>query len=518
MEKLQNDITKGARKKTKRIDKNKKRRVFLISALIFLFVTLSAIGAIGVNEWLEYRRFVAYMRQVVEVDTIYHGISVDGVALGGMTYDEANNALLGITTQKLEALRFELKFDENTWLIDHEDINARFDYEENLLNAFSQAREGQLRQRYDQIKAIEDNGLMFATELEYDADLLSKQIDDIAEQINLLPQDAQLEFLPDEEEKFIITSEKHGLQLNRQQVVEDILHRLKESQFGVVELQPEILEPTVFSSDLEKITHRIAQFYTGFGTSSQNRIHNVKFALSKVNGYRLNPGEIFSFNEVVGRRVVERGFRPAPIIMPDRSLQDSPGGGVCQASTMMYNAALRADLEIVERRHHSFPVFYVPPGLDAAVVYGAVDVKFRNNRETPVFFRTFYENGKIYVEVYGESFPDKGEIRVVSRITETIDAPVPKRVLDIDKEHVTNPGEEKIHVENRQGLRVTSVMYYYENGEQIWSRVITNDFYRPIQGIIYYLPPLPEPVEPEQPALPSPTPPNEGTEDNRSSG
>jgi len=230
--------------------------------------------------------------------------------------------------------------------------------------------------------------------------------------------------------------------------------------------------------------------------------------MSKINGLRLDPGEVFSFNETVGRRTVERGFRPAPIIMPDRSLQDSPGGGVCQASTMMYNAALRANLEIIERRHHSFPVFYVPAGQDAAVVYGALDVKFKNNRETPVFFRAFYEDRKIYIEVYGQAFANDGEIIIESVITQTAVAPEPIRIRDDAKEYVQNPGEEKVHVVSRRGLRAQTEMIYLENGVEVWRKTVSTDNYRPIQGIIYYLPPLPiitVPYTPTQPAADSNT-------------
>lgn len=486
----------------RRADRNKKQSV-LIYALIFVFIAASA--AYGFFEWsryLQHKEYMAYVRQIVEVDTYYEGISIDDTALGGKTFDEAKSALMEISNKRLASISFQLRYGNDEWVIDYEDINASFNIDEVLKQAFNIAREGELLERYQQITDLKKNNLSFYTKLEYDEDLLEDQIERIAQQVDLLPKDAIIEFFPDNEEKFVITPEESGSKLNQQELFDYITLRIENSDFREVVLETDAVEPAIFENDLKKLTSRVVQFYTGFGTSSANRIHNVRFALSKVNGLRLESGAVFSFNEIVGRRVEERGFRPAPIIMPDRSMQDSPGGGVCQASTMMYNAALRANLEILERRHHSFPVFYVPAGLDAAVVYGALDVKFKNNRETPIFFRTFYEDKKIFVEIYGEAFPNNGEIKVESRITDTIDAPEPKRIRDDAKEHVKNPGEEKVHVENRMGLRVQSVMTYYENGTKVWSEVISNDFYRPIQGIIYYLPPLPAPVEPALPTQP----------------
>jgi len=499
MRKLNGNHSGLADGRVKRSDRNKKQSR-IIFAIIFIFIAAS--GVYGLNEWIVYQRQIAYMRQVVEVDTYYEGISIDDVALGGMTFENAKSELLEKANERLSAIRFELVYEDENWVIDHENIDASLNVDEVMQQAFNIAREGSLLERYEKINDLRENNKNFYTTLKYDQDLLVKHIQDIAQQIDTVSKDAVIEFLPDEEEKFVITPEEIGSKLDRQKLVDYLILRIEDSNFGEVVLEPDDVKPAIFGDDLNKLTSRIVHFYTGFGTSSQNRIHNVVFSLSKVNGLRLDPGQVFSFNETVGRRVVERGFRPAPIIMPDRSMQDSPGGGVCQASTMMYNAALRANLEILERRHHSFPVFYVPAGLDAAVLYGALDVRFKNNRETPLFFRTFYEDHKMYVEIYGEAFPNDGEIKVESRIIETIAAPEPKRIRDDAKKHVKNPGEEKVHVENRMGIRVQSIMTYYENGIKVWSEIISNDHYRPIQGIIYYLPPLPAPIDPATPTQP----------------
>jgi len=488
-----------------RAKKNKKRAWIIFTAVM---VMLLMAGVYALNEWVEYQRHIEYMEQVVEVDTFYEGIFIDNVAVGGMSLAEAQRELQETTNERLSAISFDLIYNDRRWIINHDDINASLNVDKVLQEAFKVAREGSLLERYNQIRDLEINNLNFYTILEYSKDMLIAQVERIAQQIDTLPQDAVIEFLPDEEEKFLITAEKYGVKLKQQELVDGLILRIDNSNFGEVELEVEDIAPMVLGEDLEKLTSKVVQFYTGFGTSSENRIHNVRFSMSKINGLRLDPGEVFSFNETVGRRTVERGFRPAPIIMPDRSLQDSPGGGVCQASTMMYNAALRANLEIIERRHHSFPVFYVPAGQDAAVVYGALDVKFKNNRETPVFFRAFYEDRKIYIEAYGQAFANDGEIIIESVITQTAVAPEPIRIRDDAKEYVQNPGEEKVHVVSRRGLRAQTEMIYLENGVEVWRKTVSTDNYRPIQGIIYYLPPLPiitVPYTPTQPAADSNT-------------
>lgn len=488
--------------KKKRGDRRKKVYPILITIVILCILLAGAYGVYQWNQNIREQEHLAYLSSVVNVETFYEGIYIDGIDLNGLSFTDAQTLLQAEAVKRLGMIHFNLKLGTQTWTLNYKDINATINTDQVLQEAFQLGRDGDLEERYNFVRDLAQNNIHLDTELSFDYSLLENYVQNLAENIEKKPVDATISFFPDEKEKFKITSENRGRILEKDQLLDILQTRIADQDFSDIILETKNVEPSVFKADLEKLTSRVVQFDTGFGTSSANRIHNVRFSMSKVNGVILEPGEVFSFNEVVGRRTVERGFKPAPIIMPDRSMRDSPGGGVCQASTMVYVAALLADLEIVERRHHSFPVFYVPAGLDAAVVYGSLDVKFRNNRETPLFFRTFYENRRIFIEVYGEAFPNNAEIKLESRITETIAAPVPLRIRDELKEHVTNPGEEKVHVENRKGLRVQSTITLVENGSQIWTRVVANDFYRPIQGIIYYLPPL---IETEVVAPSAPT-------------
>jgi vancomycin resistance protein YoaR len=114
----------------------------------------------------------------------------------------------------------------------------------------------------------------------------------------------------------------------------------------------------------------------------------------------LLPGDTFSYNEVVGPRTIREGFRKAPVIVKGE-LVPGDGGGVCQVSTTVYMAALQAGLQIVQRSHHAFPIHYAPPGLDATVVYGAIDLRFRNNTPCPIALVAEAKNGRVVVRVLG---------------------------------------------------------------------------------------------------------------------
>lgn len=117
-------------------------------------------------------------------------------------------------------------------------------------------------------------------------------------------------------------------------------------------------------------------------SDDDERAENLRLAAEAINGYVIEPGATFSFNEVVGDTTAERGYKEAPVLYSS-GLGSSDGGGICQVSTALYIAAVKADLEIVERHPHSVPSDYAPIGLDATIVYGSRDLRIKNNTDFP---------------------------------------------------------------------------------------------------------------------------------------
>lgn len=144
-------------------------------------------------------------------------------------------------------------------------------------------------------------------------------------------------------------------------------------------------ELTAISSPLESSVNEneISKYTTILYNKEENRVHNIKTAAKKLNHSVVEPGEVFSFNETIGERTSERGYRKASILV-DGEKKTGTGGGVCQISSTLYNAALQVDMEILERHKHSKEVPYVPEGKDAAVVYGSKDFRFKNTKDYPV--------------------------------------------------------------------------------------------------------------------------------------
>lgn len=137
---------------------------------------------------------------------------------------------------------------------------------------------------------------------------------------------------------------------------------------------------------IEPVEETLSAFYTKIVDSSKARLKNIQLANEALNKAIVQSGDIFSFNDVVGPRTADRGYQEAPIII-DEEKEMGIGGGVCQVSTTLYNAALAGGLEIIERHQHSAEVGYIELGRDATVSYGGYDLKFKNTLPYPIRFQ-----------------------------------------------------------------------------------------------------------------------------------
>lgn len=143
----------------------------------------------------------------------------------------------------------------------------------------------------------------------------------------------------------------------------------------------------------------IAAFATGLRGRTASQVHNVRLALAALDGQVIRPGAEFSFNRIVGPWGPDKGYRRAPVSFSGERLLDW-GGGVCQASTAVYNTALLAGLPIVERHRHHWATIYVPPGQDAAVAYPSIDLRFRNTLAAPIRVAARVEGESVLIEFW----------------------------------------------------------------------------------------------------------------------
>ena len=199
--------------------------------------------------------------------------------------------------------------------------------------------------------------------------------------------------------------------------LEDAKNLLQEEKDEYI-IPLKILYPNVTTNMIgsEAFPDLLSDFSTKYAASNKNRTTNLILAANKINGTVLMPGETFSYNKTVGERTIAAGYKEAPIYVSGR-VEDGLGGGICQITTALYNAVLYANLEVTERSNHQFVPSYAGASRDATVVYGAIDFKFKNNREYPIKITCSVSNGIANFKIFGLKSENDYEVQITSRIT-----------------------------------------------------------------------------------------------------
>lgn len=196
-----------------------------------------------------------------------------------------------------------------------------------------------------------------------------------------------------------IVQEKPGLTLDRikfRQLFQDYFY---ENSREEIILPKQKVYPRVDSELLAEIREKeIGSYTTYFKKNNKERSHNILLAAEAINNHVVFPGKRFSFNNVVGKRTKERGYKRAPVIVKGELAEDI-GGGICQVSSTLYNAVELKGVQIIERYSHSRSVPYVPPGRDATVSWYGPDFVFKNNYRQPILIRATADEGKMIIRI-----------------------------------------------------------------------------------------------------------------------
>ncbi|MCI8468260.1 MAG: VanW family protein [Eggerthellaceae bacterium] len=201
----------------------------------------------------------------------------------------------------------------------------------------------------------------------------------------------------------------------------------------------------------------IGQYQAISQSEDAARAENIRLAADAIDGTVVEPGATFSFNEVVGDSSAERGYQEAPVIR-DGQVALGDGGGICQVSTALYIAAVKADLEIVERHPHSVVSDYAPPGLDATIVYGQSDLRIKNDTDHAITIYAKAVGQTVDVSIIGDPLGEGVTVDATSRIVDRYEKPNSK-------------GEE------RQYYVAESFRVYYQDGVRTTRDLLSCDIY-----------------------------------------
>ena len=325
---------------------------------------------------------------------IHKNITIENISVGKLTKEEAVNMLK--KTYPLD--NFNINYNNESWTIKPEDIELSFHIEERVDEALNYTRSKSIWNNIKRKGKLNINKpYNIKIKATYNEVKLSKQLEKIYEKVNVEAVDATFYVEPSGEIKR--SESKEGRYVDISKLKDDIYNMINKKKIKDINLPVLTLYPKTSTKQVKSINSILGQFSTSF-IDSTSRGSNIHVAGESTSDVLLMPGETFSYNKKTGARNWVNGYQSAPIIVGGRVV-NGEGGGVCQVSTTIYNAALLSGLTIDEVHNHSLPSRYAPRGRDATVSYGYTDLKFTNPYTHPVYIKNIVGNGAITSKIYG---------------------------------------------------------------------------------------------------------------------
>ncbi|NLZ38712.1 MAG: hypothetical protein GX893_03805 [Firmicutes bacterium] len=409
-------------------------------------------------------------------DRIYAGINIDTINVGGLTKETARQLLEDELLKNNFAQNLvELQINEQVYRKTFAELGITVDLNKTIESAYLVGRKLLHLFRYPQRLQLARKKATISPCIQIDQTKFQNTLKEIAISTEEAAVNASFKLSADRK-KVEIEADKPGRTIDVQETYRIVLESVK-SFFAPISVEVPMLEIkaeiTAEYLDSLGITEEIASFSTVFSTANANRAHNIRLAAAALDKALILPNTVFSFNDTVGNATAARGYRAAPVIVNGR-LVDGIGGGICQVSSTLYNAVLLADLEIIERRNHGLAVNYLPPGLDATVAYGSIDLKFKNSRSHALWLRTFIDNNKITVALYGTKIPGQ-EVRVYTSNVQKI--PAGEKIIETDS---LPKGKKELIRAGQPGYRATVWRAVFLNGKEERREKISQDTYKAV--------------------------------------
>lgn len=252
----------------------------------------------------------------------------------------------------------------------------------------------------------------------------------------------------------------------------------EEKEEYIIPLTITIPEMTLDKLGQEAFPHILGTFSTTYNMENKNRVTNLELASEKIDGTIILPGEIFSYNKIVGERTIAKGYKEAAVYSGGKVV-DGIGGGICQLSSTLYNAVIYANLEITSRSNHRFLTSYVTAGRDATVSWGTIDFCFKNTRAYPIKILSNVKNGVVTTQICGIKEEKEYEVVIESIVTEVI-----PYSINYIRDTAMKQGEEEIKQYGANGAKSMTYKIVKQNGIMISKTLLSSDTYHALERII----------------------------------
>jgi vancomycin resistance protein YoaR len=425
-----------------------------------------ALAAVGLAGWM-----VAVDR--LYTDRVLPGVTLEGVPVGGLTVRDLHDRVHVLAAPTL-GRPVTVRFGARSNVLTAEELGMRPAVDRTVAAVLAAGRSARILDRVRDRLVMLRRPASVTILYEYDQTAAQAAATRLAATISAEPRDATVQVVAGR--LVVVTASQDGVVMDPAESAARIIGALTNRRSSV-NLPADLRRPVLTTEEAGQMADPIARFTTRF-PYNPDRIHNIRQAAGALRGRLLVPNAVLSYNEVVGPRDPAHGYRKAPILYGD-ILVPGDGGGVCQVSSTLFNAALLAEMAVESRTNHSQPVAYLPPGRDATVDYGVIDLRLRNASGHPLFLWTEVGPGSLTVTVFGVRRPGRD---VAIEVTDRVWIPAPTNTVTV-RDPMLAEGETKIDPP-RQGLRARTVRVIRQDGVLVGQEVVGLSVYRPIPQTI----------------------------------
>lgn len=443
MQQVRSDERKIANRSKKNKKGKRSKNLWTILGIIALLIISSLVGI-----YVHHYNIVK-----AHENSIYPGVKIEGIDMSNKSKAEAMSEVESKYQTKMLDKNIMVKADGKDFNFKFSDLDVQYNINETVNKAFKYGKNNSsIMETYKIIN--EGKEVNFTLDNAYNQKKLDEYVKMIKSKIDKKPKDAELKRVSS---GFDISESKSGQAVDGKKLTEDIKTVIndKKPEDATVVAKIDEIKPKVLKSQLQKVNSLLSSFTTSFATSSEERSTNIRLATRQIDGLTIMPGGSFSFNDIVGERTAARGYKVAHVII-NAKLDSGLGGGICQVSTTLYNAILRAGILPTERTHHTIPSTYVPIGMDATVDYGNIDYKFKNTLLYPIYIEGSTAGKQITFNIYTNSSLKDKSYEIVNN-----DTPV--------------------NVNGKTGHKVKVYRITYENGKQVSKILVNSDYYKALK-------------------------------------
>lgn len=409
-------------------------------------------------------------------DKIYPNVQVYSVDIGGLNKEEAKNKLNDNLQELIMDKKLSVTDGNKSIELNYSELKPQYNIDEIVNNALSYGKDKNLFQKNSLIEG--KNIIALDAEITYDEKQLLAFEKKVKESFNVAPKNAEITISSG---KVNIKDEVIGKSIDENELHEKLVENINGNidEEKIIEITLNDTEPNIKAEDLKKITGKISDYSSNYRDTGDGRVKNMQIAAETVSGTIVMPGEEFSYNALIGDTTPDKGYEKANTYVGDEIVPDY-GGGICQVSTTLYRAVMRANIRSTERMNHSMIVSYSEPGLDATVANGYIDYKFVNTYDFPIYIQGYVSGGIVNFSIYGnvEAMGNK-TYDLISVVNETI---APKVVYKED--NTLEEGKEEVKSYGMTGYKATAYQVTYENGVEVNRELISNDTYLKTDTII----------------------------------